>query len=67
MMLANFENGENETAAKSYSIHTMPKKSENRGKLTVTKSLQNFDAKEMFLHLKNRSVSFPKLRKMLRS
>ena len=30
------------------------------GNLTVKNSLQDFDAKEMYLHSKNRSVSFPR-------
>ena len=33
------------------------------GNLTVKDSLQNFDAKEMYLHHKNRLVSFQKSRK----
>ena len=34
------------------------------GNLTVKNSLQDFDAKEMYLHTKNRSVTFQKSRKM---
>ena len=34
------------------------------GNLTVKNSLQDFDAKEMYLHSKNRSVAFQKHRKM---
>ena len=34
------------------------------GNLTVKSSLQDFDAKEMYLHSKNRSVAFQKHRKM---
>ena len=35
--------------------------------LTVKNSLQDFDAKEIYLHSKNRSVMFQKHRKMLSS
>ena len=34
------------------------------GDLTIRKPLQNFDAKEMFVHPKNRSVSFQNCRQL---
>ena len=43
----------------------MPAHFENSGILTVKKSLQEFDAKKMYLHPKNRPVSFHKRQKML--
>ena len=42
----------------------MPEQFENGRKLDGENSLQDFDAKEMYLHPKNRSVSFQKCLKM---
>ena len=65
MKSLHFENGEKSDGSKiSASVQTMPEKSENSKKFDGKNSLQNFDAKEIFLHLKNRSVPFPKLREM---
>ena len=43
----------------------MPEKFENDRKLDGKNSLQDFDAKEVYLHPNNRSVSFQKRLKML--
>ena len=42
----------------------MPEKFENGTKFDGKKSLQDFDAIELYLHRKNQSVSFQKRRKM---
>ena len=42
----------------------MPEQFENGGNLTVRNSLQDFDAKRMYLHPKNQSGSFHQLQKM---
>ena len=42
----------------------MPEQFENNRDLTLKYSLQDFDAKEMYLNSKNRSVSFQKHREM---
>ena len=45
-------------------VHTMPEQFENGKNLDGKNSLQDFDAKEVYLHPKNRRVSFQKHRKM---
>ena len=45
--------------------HTMPEQFETVGNLTVKSSLQDFDAREMYLRPKDRSVSFQQRRKNL--
>ena len=42
----------------------MPEQFENGGKLDCKKLLQDFDAKEMYLHSKNRPLSFQMPREM---
>ena len=64
-MPAHFENGEKCDDCKIWaSVHTIPQRLENGRKLDGKNSLQDFDAKEMYLHPKNRSVSFQKCPKM---
>ena len=45
------------------SAYMFPAKSETVGNVTITDSLQDFDSKEMYVHLQNRSVSFRKRQK----
>ena len=52
------------TAAKFKQAFTRCQKIENGRKLDGKNSLQDFDAKEVCLHPKNRSVSFQKRLKM---
>ena len=64
-MLAHFENGEKCDGSKTWaSVHMMPEQFENVRKLDGKNSLQDFDAKEVYLHPKNRYVSFQKRLKM---
>ena len=61
MIEANFENGEQCDGSKILcNVHTIPAKFEDDRNSTVTnsgQSLQEFDAEEMYLHLKNRLAS----------
>ena len=60
-MPAHFENDEKCDGSKIGAIvHTIPEQFENGRKSDGKNSLQDFDAKEMYLHSKNRSVSFQK-------
>ena len=60
-MPAHFENGEKCDGSKIWaSVHTIPEQFENGRKSDGKISLQDFDAKEMYLHYKNRSVSCQK-------
>ena len=60
-----FENDEKCEGSKIWaSVHTMPEQFENGGNLTVKNSLQDFDGREIYLHPKNRSVSFQERRRM---
>ena len=53
------ENGEKCDGCKVLaSIHTIPEQFENGRNLDGKTSLQDFDAKEVYIHPKNRSVSF---------
>ena len=64
-MPAHFENDEKCDGSIIWaSVHTMPEQFENGGNLTVRNSLQDFDAKKMYLHPKNQSVSCHKCRKI---
>ena len=64
-MPALFESIENFDSSKLLAcVHTMPEQFENGKKFDGKNSLQDFDAKEMCLHHKNRSVSFQKRSKM---
>ena len=60
---AHFENGEKSDGSKA-SVHTIPAQFENGRKFDSKNSLQDFDAKEKYLHSKNRPVSIQKRRKM---
>ena len=58
-MPVHFENGEKCDGCKVLaSIHTIPEQFENGRNLDGKTSLQDFDAKEVYIHPKNRSVSF---------
>ena len=60
-MPAHFENGEKCDGCKILaSVHTIPQRFENGMKLDGKNSLQDFDAKEVYLRPKDRSVSFQK-------
>ena len=60
-MPAHFENGENVTVAKSELALTRCRNNlKTPGSVAVKSSLQDFDAKYVYLHPKNRSVSFQK-------
>ena len=60
-MLAHFENGENVTVAKFELAFTQYRNNlKTVGNLMVKNSLHDFDTKEMYLHSKNRPVSFQK-------
>ena len=60
-MPAHFENGEKFDGYKTgASVHTMREQFENSRKLDGKSSLQDFDAKAVCLHPKDRSVSFQK-------
>ena len=60
-MPAHFENDEKCDGSKiRASVHTMPEQFENGRKFDSKNSLQDFDAKEKYLHPKDRSVSFQK-------
>ena len=64
-MPAHYENGEKCDGSKFLaSVHTIPAQFENSRKFDSKNSLQDFDAKEKYLHPKNRPVSIQKLRKM---
>ena len=64
-MPAHFENGEKSDGSKiCASIHTIPAQFENGRNFDIKNSLQDFDAKEKYLHPKNRLVSIQKCRKM---
>ena len=64
-MPAHFENGENVTVAKFELAFTRCRNDlKTVGNLPVKISLQGFDAKEVCLNPKNRSVSFQKRLKM---
>ena len=64
-MPAHFENGERCDGSKiCTSVHTIPKNFENGRKLDGKNSLQDFDAKEVYLYPKNRPASFQKRLKM---
>ena len=64
-MPAHFKNGEKCDGSKILAvIHTMPEQLQNGRNFGGKNSLQSIDAKEMYLHPKNRSVSFQKWRKM---
>ena len=64
-MLGHFENGEKSDVSKIWgSFHTIPAQFENGRKFDSKNSLQVFDAKEKYLHPKNRPVSIQKRRKM---
>ena len=64
-MPAHFENGEKSDGSKILaSVHTIPAQFENGRKFGSKNSLQDFDAKEKYLHPKNRPVSIQKRRKM---
>ena len=63
-MPAHFENAENVTVAKFELAFTRCQNNLKMiGNLTVKISLQDFDAKEMYLHSKNRSVTFQSIEK----
>ena len=63
-MPAHFENGKNETEAKfELALKLCRNNVKTVRNLTVKTRLQDFDAKETYLHSKNRSVSFQKRRK----
>ena len=60
-MQALFENGERVDGSNIWaSVYKMPKHFENSRKFDGKNSLQDFDAKEIYRHPKNRSVSFQK-------
>ena len=60
-MPGHFENGENVTVAKFQPAFTRCRNNvKTVGNLTVKNSLQNVDAKEVYLHPENRSVSLKK-------
>ena len=60
-MPAHFENGEKSDGSKIWaSVRTMPAQFENGRKFDSKNSLQDFDAKEKYLHPKNRPVSIQK-------
>ena len=62
---ADFEYGEENDCNKIFaSVHTIPAQFENGKKFDGKNSLQDFDAKEVYVHHKNRLVSFTKDRKM---
>ena len=64
-MPAHFENGEKCDGCKIWaSVHTISEQFENGKKLDGKNSLQDFDAKEVYLHPNNRPVSFQKHLKM---
>ena len=64
-MAVNFENGENVTVAKFELAFTRCRNNwKTVGNLTAKNSLQDFDAKEMYLQPKNRSATSHKRRKM---
>ena len=64
-MPAHFENGEKVTVAKFELTFTRYRQNLNtEGYLAVKDSLQDFDAKEMYLHPKNQLVSLIKDRKV---
>ena len=64
-MPAHLENGETNDGSKILvSVHTIPAQFENGRKFDSKNSLQDFDAKEKYLHPKNRPVSIQKRRKM---
>ena len=58
-MAANFENGEKCDGCKVWAgVHTIPEQFENGRNLDGKTSLQECDAKEVYLNPMNRSVSF---------
>ena len=60
-MPPHFENGEKCDGSKIWaSVHTMPEQFENSRKFDCKISLQDLDAKDRYLHPKNRPVSFQK-------
>ena len=64
-MPAYFETGENVTVAKFELASTRCRNNlKTVGNLMVKNFLQDFDAKEMYLHSKNRSAAFQKYRKI---
>ena len=66
-MPAHFENGEKSDGSKIWaSVHTIPAQFENGTRFDSKNSLQDFDAKDKYLHPKNRPVSIQKRRKMFR-
>ena len=61
MMPVHSENGENVTVAKFELAFTQCQNNlKTVGNLTVRNPLEDFDAKEMYLHPKNRSILFQK-------
>ena len=65
MIPPHFENGEKVTVAKFELAFTRYRSNlKTVGNLMVKKSLQSFDAKEKYVHPKNRPVSIQKRRKM---